>query len=73
VSHEICHGHLATQYEGHGPRQESQPNKDAPAEFEYRRSQHHGIVEHGVSPKCPKELLRAVAGEQERDNKSGHT
>ena len=62
---EIGHRHLAAQEKGHRPREQSQTDEDAAAKLQDSRRQHPGVVEHGMSPKSPKELHRAVAGEQE--------
>ena len=62
---EIGHRHLAAQQKGHRPREQSQADEDSAAKLQNSRRQHPGIVKHGMSPKSPKELHRAVAGEQE--------
>ena len=39
--------------------------QDSAAELKDSRRQHPGIVEHGMPAKSPKQLHRAVAGEQD--------
>jgi hypothetical protein len=67
---EISHCHLATKHKSHRPSEESESDENPTHELKHTGGQHPGVVKLRMPSEEPKQVLRPVAGEQERKNHS---